>query len=99
MATSQSGTPKVRAKLAAVPSVPAADSKPSIGSDEHPINIINDRLDRAYATLDLLYSIMLDERGVHIVESLCTDTLQTVMHDAMQNVREAQEAANRKVGA
>ena len=79
-------TPKVRAPSAAVPA--AARS-------EAPINIINDRLDRAHATLDLLYSIAIDERGEDILESLCTDTLQTAMHDAMVNIRAALEAANR----
>ena len=83
-------TPKVRAPSAAVPAAASLN--------DLPINIINDRLDRAHATLDLLYSIAIDERGEDILETLSTNTLQTAMHDAMRNIDEARDAANREAG-
>jgi hypothetical protein len=80
------------AKLAAVPSVPAAAST---GSDEHPGNIINDRLSRACATLDLLFNAgPADGEGF---DSLCTGTLATALYGAMQDIELARELFNREV--
>jgi hypothetical protein len=87
-------TPKVR-KSAAVPSVPAADSKPSIGSDEHPSNVINDRLSRAHATLDLLFQT--GPANGEDYDSLCTGTLATALYGAMQDIELVIELVNREV--
>jgi hypothetical protein len=88
-------TPKVR-KSAAVSSF-GRTAHPQADILDLPINIINERLNRAHATLDLLYSIAVDERGEDILETLCRDSLETAMHSAMQNIEEALKAANREV--
>jgi hypothetical protein len=86
---------KNRTKPATAASVPAA--RPETSLDDLPINIINERLNRAHATLDLLYSMAVDDHGEIILETLCQGTLSTAMHSAMQNIEEALEAANREV--
>ncbi len=81
MAVSNS-TPKVRTKSAAV-------------SLDLPINVINERLSRAHATLDLMYTAMVNrDYRQEFLEQLCTDTLVESLHGAMTCIQEARDAAN-----
>jgi hypothetical protein len=62
--------------------------------DDVPINIINERLDRAHATLDLIYTIAVSADSEELIESLCGHTLENALHSAMEQIREVKEAAN-----
>ena len=88
-------TPKIRRKLAAVPTVPAKEnSKPEIscGSDEHPSNIVSDRLSQAYASLDMLYAIGVDGDGL---DTLADNTLAATLWGAMRDIEAARIAAQK----
>ncbi|MGO9592985.1 MAG: hypothetical protein ACLQFF_12560 [Steroidobacteraceae bacterium] len=69
-------------------------------SDELPINVINDNLRKAYAIVDLIYT-MVDCAGDNDapLESLTVGTLEESLHCVMQRLREAQEAAGKLAGA
>ena len=49
---------------------------PSIGSDEHPINVVNDRLDQVHAALDLLFTVGVDGDGFETLQQgTCCDVM------------------------
>jgi hypothetical protein len=59
-----------------------------------PVNIISDRLNRAHATLDLVYTaISLDrDQGEMFIEQLDVDTLDYALNTAMSMIKEAKDA-------
>ena len=64
--------------------------------DDLPINIINERLDGAHATLDLIYAIAISADSEQLLESLSLGTLTNAVQSALRQIEEAKEAANRQ---
>lgn len=64
--------------------------------NELPINVLNDRLNQAHATLDLIYTAtIVRENGEAFLESLNGETLCTAMRSAMRRIEEAMAAADK----
>ncbi len=62
--------------------------------NELPVNIINDRLGQAHATLDLIYTMTANyDCSEEHIETLCKNTLSEAIHSAMLRIEEALEAA------
>ena len=71
-----------------------ARAKPETDINELPINVINERLDQAHATLDLIYTAVANsECRDEFLETLCQRTLVVSVHSAMLRIEEAIEAA------
>ena len=70
---------------------PKAAAEPNI--NELSINVINDRLGEAHATLDLI--LTLTSIPDYETESLCDGTLNTAVHSAMLRIEEAKAAAEK----
>jgi hypothetical protein len=67
---------------------------PSLTRNEQPINVINDRLDQAHATLDLLHTALAERESAELfIETLNWQTLGTAIYSVMLRIREAQETA------
>lgn len=63
---------------------------------ERPINVLNDRLAQAHATVDLLYTLAIaDNNGREHIESLCKGTLIQSLHGIMLCIDEAIEATGK----
>jgi hypothetical protein len=60
-----------------------------------PINVLNERLCEAHATLDLLYTMTAGADALEHIETLCKGTLSHALHGAMLRIEEALEAAER----
>jgi hypothetical protein len=57
---------------------PASELKPEVDLNELPINVINDRLDQAHATLDLIYTMTINhDCSEEHIEALCKNTPST----------------------
>jgi hypothetical protein len=73
----------------------AVNAKPEAQLNSLPVNVINERLDQAHATLDLIYTMVVQtDRRQEMIESLCERTLIIAMHSAMLRIQEAKEANN-----
>jgi hypothetical protein len=82
------------ALLKARATVLAAKPELEIDLNEVPINVINDRLDQAHATLDLLHTAMAERESAELfIETLNWQTLSTAIYSVMLRIREAQETA------
>jgi hypothetical protein len=71
----------------------------AVDLDKLPIHVVIDRLDRAYATLDLLYELTLSSDADERIGSLGSAKLCTLVHGVLLQIDEAKEGHMRVVGA